>query len=52
MTVHVCGGYMTVHVLRQHDCTYVSGGYMTVHVWEATSTVHDCMNRSGAVELS
>ena len=32
MTVHVCGGYMTVHVWRLHDCTCVCGGYMTVHV--------------------
>ena len=32
MSVHVCGGYMTVHVCVLHDCTCVSEGYMTVHV--------------------
>ena len=30
MTVHVCGGYMTVVVYV--EATSVCGGYMTVHV--------------------
>ena len=32
MTLHVCGGYMSVHGWRLHDCTCVCGGYMTIHV--------------------
>ena len=52
MTVHVCGGYMTVHYMTVHVCEEATGLYMcewSLHDWRLPSvcgdymTVHVCV---------